>query len=87
MKLQIFSIYDKAAQVYNRPIFAPTVGMAARMFEDECLREESDIGKHPEDYVLFQIGSFDDQTSDLIDLDPVVIGRAHEIISAKRNEK
>jgi hypothetical protein len=79
MKHLIVSIYDKATQAYMRPFTVPTEGQAVRMFQDEVLREGSEIGAHPEDYSMFLIGSFNDNDGLLEDYEPRVLSRAHEV--------
>lgn len=48
---------------FNRPFFAPTVASATRMFTDEVNRVEpnNEMNRHPEDYSLYHIGSFNDE--------------------------
>ena len=78
MKHIICSIYDSATEAYMRPFTAQTEGQAVRMFEDEVLREGSEIGMHPQDYALFKIGKFDDHNA-IIESDVVCLRRAHEV--------
>jgi len=62
MKLNIYSIYDTAAALYLRPLFAQSDGEAIRAFSDAVLNKDTEYGKHPEDYSLFRGGIFDDNT-------------------------
>jgi len=79
MKMIFVSIFDKAVEAYMRPFMAQSVGQAVRIFEDEVSRTESELGKHKEDYALFQIGSFNDASGLLEACEPVCLCRAHEI--------
>ncbi len=79
MKMIFVSVYDSATEAYMRPFCAQTEGQAIRIFEDEVTRDDSDVGKHPEDYSLFVVGSFNDGTGELKGRDPVCLRRAHEI--------
>ena len=63
MILQIFSIYDTKAESFNPPVYLTSPGLAIRSFSDSVQNPESQFAQHPEDYTLFQIGSWDDQTS------------------------
>ena len=63
MKQQVFSIYDSKAQAYFPPFCLHNPQMAIRQFSDMVIDPESRISKHPEDYTLFQLGEWDDQTS------------------------
>jgi len=73
------SIFDKATQAYMRPFQAPTVGAAMRSFEDDVRNPESPANAHPEDYALFQIATFDDQSGLMQPIEPICLRRAHEI--------
>lgn len=60
MLLSIFTIYDEKAKAYLAPFFLPTTGMAVRTFTDMINNPECAFYKHPEDYTIFKIGTFDD---------------------------
>lgn len=63
MKLQVVSVYDKAAAAYMRPFFVNAIGQAIRSFQDEIVRQADDnpMCRHPDDYQLFRLGTFDDE--------------------------
>lgn len=61
--LVICSVRDSAVDCFGVPIFVRHVGEAIRSFVDECNNEQSQFCKHSEDYELFQIGRYDDQTA------------------------
>lgn len=60
---KVFTIYDVKAQAYSMPFFQPTIGLAVRGFTDAANDRKSAVGRHPADYVLFEIGSFDDASA------------------------
>lgn len=64
MKLVVVSVWDSAAQAYNRPIFVPTKGVALRSFTDEVNRKAADnpLNAHPEDYELRILAEFEEET-------------------------
>ena len=62
MKLKIYSIHDTKAEAYNTPFFQQTHGMAERIFTDESNNPESNLNKHAEDFTLFYLGEFDQNT-------------------------
>lgn len=64
MKMIVVSVRDRAAVSFGRPIFAHATGQAIRSFQDEINRVDADnpMSRHPEDYDLYELGSFDDQT-------------------------
>ena len=84
MKMNFYAIFDKAVNAYMRPMVLQTDGQAVRMFTDEAVRAEAEIAKHPEDYALFRIGSFDDNTGEILAIEPKCIGRARELAAASR---
>ncbi len=62
MRHRAFSIFDQKAKAYMTPFFMGEVGMATRTFTDMVNSPDHMIAKHPEDYVLFEVGQFDDTT-------------------------
>ena len=58
----MFSIYDSKAKSYLPPFHMPNDDMALRVFQDCVSDPNHAFGKHPEDYTLFHLGSFDDET-------------------------
>lgn len=58
------SVLDLAAQQYGRPFFSVSDGSAVRGFVDEVNREDKQslLFNHPDDFQLFKIGVFDDET-------------------------
>lgn len=84
MKLNIYSIYDTASGTYLRPFFTGADGDAARSFSDLAIDAEHQIGKHPADYTLFRLGSFNDNTGKIEGETPEKIATALECIAASR---
>lgn len=64
--MQIFAIRDRALGAYMQPWVAQTPGQATRMFQDELGSNESPMNKHPDDYDLYHIGEFNQDTGVLI---------------------
>lgn len=63
-KLIVLSVRDRAADVFGRPFFAPSIGSAIRSFSDYIndTKEQSEMQKHPEDFDLYHLAEFDDET-------------------------
>lgn len=79
MNHAICSVRDSATDSFQRPFFVPAVAVAARVFGDECRRASDDnpICGHPEDFELFELGTFDDSNGKFTMLDsPRSIARA-----------
>ena len=78
----IVSVKDTAAQAFGRPIFVPAIPVAVRSFRDEVNRKDSteDLARHPEDFELYELGSFDDATGIIELCSPVrLIARAKDL--------
>lgn len=69
MIIRMYSVYDSKLTVFDRPWFAMRDEAALRAFAD-AINDGTGPGaswaKHPEDYSLFFVGEFDDETGDLI---------------------
>ena len=83
MKKQIYAIYDTAASIYT-PTFAEADGIVTREFSDLCNNPESPYGQHPEDYSIFRLGLFDDQTGKLDDEINTFLATGLELVSLKK---
>ena len=80
MITKIFTIFDSKAASYLPPMYMQSTGAMIRTFEDECNNEKSHFNKHPADFTLFEIGSFDDQTCEIVSLDvKIPLGTALEM--------
>ena len=64
MKQLVIAVRDSAADVFGRPYFVPTAGIAIRSFTDEVNRKADDnqLHKHAKDFALYEIGEYDDAT-------------------------
>ena len=62
MKFSVCAIYDEKGGFYARPFFSVNKQVAQRNFLITINDFDSDMSKAPEDYTLFQLGKYDDQT-------------------------
>lgn len=62
MLLKAFSIKDSKTGIFNTPFFNHTPGEAERNFRELANDKQSMVGKYPEDYDLYAMGEYDDQT-------------------------
>lgn len=87
MILKVFAVYDVKAVAYMQPFFSNSVGSALRAFGDASCEDRSPLSKHPADYNLFELGSFDDASGLLESLPaPKYLGSALDFadMSVKR---
>lgn len=81
----IIAVRDRQLQAFMRPFTAQTLGQAIRSFRDETNRKDSDINQHPEDYELYHLGHFNEQTGELTPLaKPESIAIATNLIEQPR---
>lgn len=58
---KVCAIYDTQAKFYSAPFFAPTIGDAVRSFSDAVNDKNMGmLSKHPEDFILYDLGTWDD---------------------------
>lgn len=65
-----FAVYDGKGQFYGVPFFMPQVGLAVRAFADLANDPNTTVYKHPGDFTLYEIGSFDDSTGEMKSIVP-----------------
>lgn len=59
MTQHMFAVYDSKAQAYLAPFPANTHGIAERMFSDLVNQQGHQFNRHPQDYTLYKIGTFE----------------------------
>lgn len=70
MILNAYCIYDLKACVYHPPFYFHTDAAAARALSDTVNDSSTNISRHPADYVLYRVGTFDDASGRLEPLSP-----------------
>lgn len=63
--LKVYSVFDKAVRAFDRPFYCRADGEAVRVFQDAVNASDSPFFKHPGDYELYVIGTFDPSTGAL----------------------
>lgn len=63
MVLKVFAVYDSKASAYLPPFMMHTQGQAIRAFSDTVNAKDSILSKHPEDYTLFEVATFEETTA------------------------
>lgn len=71
MILHMLAVRDRVADVFQNPFFTPNIPAALRGFTDEVNRPDAQnmLYRHADDYELYCIGEFDDQTAKVVMLD------------------
>lgn len=65
MKIIIVAVRDQKADAFGNPWYAQTVPMALRHFSDAVNNPDptNQWRNHPEDFALYHLGTFDQQTA------------------------
>lgn len=81
MITKIYTVYDTKSEAYLQPFFMQANGAAIRAFSDMANDTKHQFGAHPEDYTLFHLGAYDDNTGafDILPT-PVALGKAIEFV-------
>lgn len=65
MILKMFSVFDAKVNAFMSPFFLRTTGEAERAFFNTCRDPESNFFRNPEDYHLYFVGEFDEDTGEV----------------------
>lgn len=64
--MQLYTMHDKAMDTYGPPMAFATDAVAVRALQDEMQNPESMFRKHPDDFVIYRIGTWDDANGQVI---------------------
>lgn len=62
---RLFSVYDGKIKSFMRPFTDQHLGNALRSFEEACKEPTSPFHKYSSDFVLYEIGTFDDESGQI----------------------
>ena len=65
MITMLFGVYDKKAEAFMSPFTFHTQGQAIRAFSDTVNDPATAMYRHPDDFDLYQIGLFNDNSGEL----------------------
>lgn len=68
---KMFAIRDSKAQAFLQPFFSSANGSALRALGDAVADGKSPLALHPEDYMLYEVATFDDSTAEIIPVNPI----------------
>ena len=84
MKQFVYAVFDRASGVYDRPFVGQGDGAVMRSFGDIAVSADHPIGQHPEDYTLFRIGTYDDNSGELLGCPAEKVVGAVEMVAESR---
>jgi len=81
---KMYAIRDAKAEAFLNPWFKVTHGEAERDFNAAVNNEETTLAKYPEDFDLYYLGDYDDNSGKLKSLDsPQHIVKAVQLVRQK----
>lgn len=81
--LKMVSIRDSAVNAFMRPFAVPAIGAATRAFTDDVNNPQSESHKHPEDYELYHVGDWDEDSGTFRPIEvPELIVRGKDCIKS-----
>lgn len=87
MILKVFSIYDTKTEHFAQPFFQQTTGECIRSFTELSNDANTMPGKHPGDFSLMELGSYDDLTGTFTNLiAPLNLGLATQYKRAPESQ-
>jgi len=76
----MYAIYDEKSKVYNKPFAMINEAVAIRAVKDLTLDTNTEVGRHPMDFSLWELGTYDDETANFVPYETKkLICMAHEI--------
>lgn len=83
MQLFVFAVLDKAVGAYASPFIMRSHGEGVRSFSEACNNDDkSPFVRHPDDYVLYFLGHYDDASGLFSQSEPERVLSARECIIA-----
>lgn len=81
MKFVMCAVRDRAIDTWANPFFARAIGEAIRSFTDEVNRASADnqLYQHPEDFDLYELGIYDNESGTVISNGPRMISIGKEV--------
>lgn len=77
----VFVIFDSKAETYSQPMFMKSKGEFLRAFAEAANDKSCNIGKYPEDFTAFEVGSWSDVTAEFkLNKAHVSLGKALEYV-------
>lgn len=85
MILKVFSLLDIKAGMYTQPFMFPSTGQAVRAVQDLAADLNTTVGRHPGDFALYQIATWNDATGRYEDMPHAHIAGVDTLAPVVRN--
>ena len=86
MILKVFAVRDRATDQYGNPMFLVNAGQAIRSFSDEVNKngDGNMLAAHPDDFDLYELGSFDCDTGLFSTVTPRQVAVGKDLVLPKK---
>lgn len=82
MKLEMMAIYDSASAAYLPPFVVATVAMMQRQLQEQAERDANhSFVKYSEQFVVFHLGAFDNETGLVTSMPPTSLGTIQSLLA------
>jgi len=80
MKLRAFAVRDGKVEQFFPPFFQQTPGQAQRSFTDLINEPKHEFARHPLDYALYEVGTFETDSGELLHGVPRLVVTGGDVI-------
>lgn len=80
MIVKLYAVHDTASGVYDGPVPSGADGVAMRNFTNMARDPNTPIGKNPECFSLWRVGTWNDATGEVVPGEPELLAKAIEVI-------
>lgn len=70
--MRLYSLFDRCHGQHGAPYQAPNDALAVRLFEEAAMDSASLFSKFPDDFTIFYVGDFDENTAQFQPANPPV---------------
>lgn len=81
---QAYSVFDSKSETFTPPTYGITEAEVVRGFSD-LLQQDNAMSRHPEDFTLFHIGEYEDDTAQFTSIPPRSVVTAISLKAALDN--
>ena len=85
MKKGVYSLYDKKAKIFMNIFTDINDGTAIRQIEQACQSKEAILAQYPDDYALYRITQWDDETGALSTQDKTLVIELNQLTQKDKN--
>lgn len=85
MQKNLYAIFDTASGVYDSPLTFTADAEAIRFFKHIVGKEDTVVGKNPEDFSLVRVAAWNDTSGEVVPFERETLMTGNEAVAALRN--